>query len=102
MRVYINYIDRELLGSYDLTDKDCESLEVTREEAEEEGLAYFIHKNQAYNLNSFMSIHMMLTDSKTNKTVEVDGIMNWSWSNGLAVKVSDTGESVRAYYFYSN
>jgi len=102
MRVYVNYIDREILDVSRLTANELNRLDLSRKECEDNGLRFFKYRREYYRLDDFMSNHMMVTDSKTNKTVEIDGIMNWSWSNGLAVKIGDSGDSVRAYYFYSN
>lgn len=59
----------------------------------EESDGFFKYKGTWHHLSEFMRTSGELAD-------DWDGIMNWSWSNGILLRVSRDGEQYKVAYYY--
>lgn len=57
-----------------------------------EYLPCFYYKGNRYFLSEFMDIH--------NRLQEFNGMLNFTYFSGILIKISETGEAIKAYTFY--
>ena len=61
----------------------------------ESSYGFFKYKKEWYHTSQFVRLP---SGSELNK--DWDGVDNWSWSNGLLIKLSRDGEQYKVAYFY--
>jgi len=82
-----NYQWREILHERDENNEDNE----------EEVDSYFIYKEQKFYLHEFIKI----TKSYPSEFQKYDGMTSLSAFSGILIKISECGEAVKVFYFYS-
>jgi len=88
--------DEILLNDFDyLNDSESENKDDILESIKDNFTGFF-YKGELYSLSEFLIINDPQGDLKN-----YDGILNFTYFNGLLVKFTGGGESIKVYYFYT-
>jgi len=89
--------DKILLNEFEYLNNSDSEDETDILESIKENFSGFLYKNELYSLSQFMR----LNNDSDSELSEYHGILNFTYFSGLLIKLDNTGESLKVYYYYS-